>query len=69
MSKESNLKALLNMAENIKEAATLLIEDINTITERDDLYIIESRFENIMRTAMDGCHTTRYAFDSSFWEE
>lgn len=63
MSKESNLKALANMAENIKGLAEMLIEDIDVVTEMDDLFTIESKFDQIMSTAKDGYYKTRETYD------
>jgi len=63
MSKESNLKALANMAENIKGLAEMLIEDIDEVTEMDDLYCVESKFDQIMNTAKDGYYKTRETYD------
>ncbi len=63
MSKESNLKALANMAENIKGLAEMLIEDIDEVTEMDDLYCVESKFDQIMSTVKDGYYKTRETYD------
>lgn len=68
MSKVPDLTRLKNYANNIKILAEMIIEDLDEVTEMDDLFTIESKFEQIYRDADTSIDVTRNKYDE-FVEE
>lgn len=68
MSKVPDLTRLKNYANNIKTLAEMIIEDLDEVTEMDDLFTIESKFEQIHRDADTSIDVTRNKYDE-FVEE
>ena len=68
MSKVPNLTNLKECAKEIKALVEIIIEDLDEVAEMDDLFTIESKFEQIYRDADTSIDVTRNKYDE-FVEE
>ena len=63
------LTRIKNMVENIKSMCECALNDCDDVTESDDLFIIESQFDRIIRQAEDAKETVMSTYDEFEEEE
>lgn len=66
---EKSLERIKTMARKIKGMCECIINDVDDVTESDDLFIIEQQFDRIMRAASDGYELAQSTYDEFDEEE